>query len=128
MSAVRSVQCVQVRDLTGTGEITKRRIKEGVGEFPIDCPLEDCAVRVHYTARLAGTDQVISPPAPCHASWNLTEVVVVFSSVGAHSLAPDRMINTAVFQILYCCQRQCNTLRTCHVHQVGALGCAHGNT
>ncbi len=48
----------QIRDLTGSGEVTKRRIKEGVGEFPVDCPLEDCAVRVHYTARLAGTDQV----------------------------------------------------------------------
>ena len=48
----------QVRDLTGSGEVRKRRIKEGVGEFPVDCPLEDCAVRVHYTARLAGTDQV----------------------------------------------------------------------
>lgn len=48
---------IQVRDLMGTGKVTKRRVKEGVGEFPVDCPLEDCAVRVHYTARLAGTDQ-----------------------------------------------------------------------
>ena len=25
----------------------------------MDCPLEDCTVRVHYTARLAGPDQVV---------------------------------------------------------------------
>ncbi len=49
---------MQVRDLTGTGEVTKRRIKEGVGEFPVDCPLEDCAVRVHYSACLAGSSEV----------------------------------------------------------------------
>ena len=49
---------LQVRDLTGTGEVTKRRIKEGVGEFPVDCPLEDCAVRVHYSACLAGSSEV----------------------------------------------------------------------
>ena len=48
----------QVRDMTGNGEVTKRRVREGVGEFPVDCPLEDCAVRVHYTARIAGTDTV----------------------------------------------------------------------
>ena len=53
---------MQVRDLTGTGEVTKRRIKEGVGEFPVDCPLEDCAVRVHYSARLAGSDEVSIAP------------------------------------------------------------------
>ena len=47
-----------MRDLTGTGEVTKRRIKEGVGEFPVDCPLEDCAVRVHYSACLAGSSEV----------------------------------------------------------------------
>ena len=51
-----------MRDLTGTGEVTKRRIKEGVGEFPVDCPLEDCAVRVHYSARLAGSDEVSIDP------------------------------------------------------------------
>jgi hypothetical protein len=49
---------VQVRDMTGTGEVIKRRVREGVGEFPVDCPLEDCAVRVHYRATIAGTDKV----------------------------------------------------------------------
>ena len=44
--------------MTGNGEVTKRRVREGVGEFPVDCPLEDCAVRVHFTARAAGTDTV----------------------------------------------------------------------
>ncbi|CAK0786960.1 hypothetical protein CVIRNUC_010174 [Coccomyxa viridis] len=56
---VELLRMIQVRDLTGTGEVTKRRIKEGVGEFPVDCPLEDCAVRVHYSACLAGSSEVI---------------------------------------------------------------------
>lgn len=44
--------------MTGTGEVVKRRVKEGRGEFPVDCPLEDCAVRVHFKATVAGTGQV----------------------------------------------------------------------
>ncbi len=44
--------------MTGTGEVTKRRVKEGRGEFPVDCPLEDCAVRVHYKATLVDSGQV----------------------------------------------------------------------
>ena len=55
--------------MTGTGEVTKRRIKEGVGEFPIDCPLEDNAVRVHYKAFRLDNPQVFSfaafPYLPC---------------------------------------------------------------
>ncbi len=39
--------------MTGTGEVTKKRLKEGAGEFPIDCPLHDTTVRVHYRARRA---------------------------------------------------------------------------
>lgn len=39
---------IQVRDLTGDGLVTKRRIQNGIGEFPIDCPIEDACVIVHY--------------------------------------------------------------------------------
>ena len=49
---------LQVRDLTGTGEVTKRRVKDGVGEFPIDCPLEDNAVRAHYKGYLPDSGKV----------------------------------------------------------------------
>mmetsp|Transcript_33042 Transcript_33042/g.93524 ORF Transcript_33042/g.93524 Transcript_33042/m.93524 type:complete len:596 (-) Transcript_33042:206-1993(-) len=45
---------VQVRDMTGGGEVIKRRTKEGEGDFPIDCPLEDCQVRIHYTVSQEG--------------------------------------------------------------------------
>ena len=41
------VTLLQVRDMTGAGEVIKRRVKDGVGEFPADCPIEDCAVSVH---------------------------------------------------------------------------------
>lgn len=54
---------VQIRDMTGTGEVLKRRLREGRGEFPIDCPLEDNAVRVHYKAFRLDTKEVC-PPSP----------------------------------------------------------------
>lgn len=34
--------------MAGDGKVVKRRIKDGRGEFPIDCPIEDSSVRVHY--------------------------------------------------------------------------------
>jgi hypothetical protein len=42
---------VQVRDMTGDGSVVKRRIRDGRGEFPVDCPIEDSSVRVHYRWR-----------------------------------------------------------------------------
>lgn len=39
---------LQVRDMTGDGAVVKRRIRDGRGEFPVDCPIEDSSVRVHY--------------------------------------------------------------------------------
>ncbi len=44
------VRMVQVRDLVGDGSVTKRRVVDGRGEFPADCPLDDNAVRVHVRA------------------------------------------------------------------------------
>ncbi len=41
----------QVRDMTGTGEVLKRRLRDGQGEFPIDCPLNDTTVRAHWRVR-----------------------------------------------------------------------------
>lgn len=38
----------QVRDMTGDGKVMKRRLKDGRGEFPVDCPIEDSTVRVQY--------------------------------------------------------------------------------
>lgn len=53
--------------MTGDGEVTKRRVKEGIGEFPLDCPLEDSAVRVHFKCYSPDTGKVgsclILPPA-----------------------------------------------------------------
>lgn len=41
----------QVRDMTGDGQVCKKRIREGTGEFPVDCPLHDTRVRCHYRVR-----------------------------------------------------------------------------
>ena len=38
----------QVRDMTGDSQVVKRIVRKGVGEFPMDCPLEDSKVQVHY--------------------------------------------------------------------------------
>ncbi|PNW88165.1 hypothetical protein CHLRE_01g017200v5 [Chlamydomonas reinhardtii] len=48
---VELISMVQVRDMTGTGEVTKKRLREGTGDFPIDCPLNDTTVRLHFKAR-----------------------------------------------------------------------------
>lgn len=47
------VCCAQVRDMTGDGQVLKRRLREGTGDFPMDCPLNDTNVRLHYRARPA---------------------------------------------------------------------------
>ena len=38
----------KVRDMTGDGGVVKRIARKGEGEFPLDCPLEDSRVRLHY--------------------------------------------------------------------------------
>jgi hypothetical protein len=40
--------------MTGDGGVLKRRLRPGAGEFPVDCPLTDTTVRIHYRARPAG--------------------------------------------------------------------------
>lgn len=37
----------------GDGKVIKRRLVEGKGDFPIDCPMEDCQVHFAYKARRA---------------------------------------------------------------------------
>ena len=39
---------MQVRDMTGDGQVVKKILRKGTGEFPIDCPLEDSTVQAHY--------------------------------------------------------------------------------
>lgn len=49
---VELVHFIQVRDVLGDGRLIKRRIHDGKGEFPMDCPLQDSQLRVHYKGRL----------------------------------------------------------------------------
>ncbi|XP_027075539.1 peptidyl-prolyl cis-trans isomerase PASTICCINO1 isoform X2 [Coffea arabica] len=49
---VELVHFVQVRDVLGDGRLIKRRIRDGRGEFPMDCPLHDSLLRVHYKGML----------------------------------------------------------------------------
>jgi hypothetical protein len=58
---VELLRLVQVRDLTGDGGATKRRLCEGEGAFPADCPLHDTTVRVHWRARRLDPS---APPPP----------------------------------------------------------------
>jgi hypothetical protein len=58
----RLISMVHVRDVFGDGGVFKRREREGTGEFPADCPIHDCRVRVHFTARL------LPPPAEASGS------------------------------------------------------------
>ena len=54
---VELISMVHVRDVFGDGFVAKRREREGFGEFPADCPLKDCRVRVHFRARLITNDE-----------------------------------------------------------------------
>ena len=49
------VRLFQVRDVLGDGALLKTRLRDGTGQFPVDCPIEDCRVRLHYSARLPGS-------------------------------------------------------------------------
>ena len=49
---------LQIRDLTGTGEVTKKRLREGEGQFPVDCPVEDCPVQVHIRCGMCVADRL----------------------------------------------------------------------
>ncbi|KAK4800922.1 hypothetical protein SAY86_021409 [Trapa natans] len=49
---VELVHFIQVRDMLGDGRLIKRRIRDGKGEFPMDCPLHDSQLQVHYKGML----------------------------------------------------------------------------
>ncbi|CAI7786860.1 unnamed protein product [Closterium sp. NIES-54] len=49
---VELVKIVQVRDVLGNGCVIKRRLQDGTGDFPMDCPLQDCVVHVHMRGTL----------------------------------------------------------------------------
>ncbi|KAJ3682694.1 hypothetical protein LUZ60_012921 [Juncus effusus] len=54
---VELVHFVQVRDMLGDGRLIKRRIVDGKGEFPMDCPLHDSLLRVHYKGMLLNEEK-----------------------------------------------------------------------
>ncbi|KZV53412.1 hypothetical protein F511_10198 [Dorcoceras hygrometricum] len=56
---VELVHFVQVRDLLGDGRMIKRRIRDGRGEFPMDCPLQDSLLHVHYKGMLLNEEKTV---------------------------------------------------------------------
>ncbi|CAL5388437.1 unnamed protein product [Camellia sinensis] len=56
---VELVHFVQVRDMLGDGRLIKRRIRDGRGEFPMDCPLHDSLLRVHYKGMLLNEEKTV---------------------------------------------------------------------
>ncbi|KAG0468100.1 hypothetical protein HPP92_017428 [Vanilla planifolia] len=56
---VELVHFIQVRDMLGDGRLIKRRIHDGRGEFPMDCPLQDSLLRVHYKGMLLNEDKTV---------------------------------------------------------------------
>ncbi|KAK1321113.1 Peptidyl-prolyl cis-trans isomerase PASTICCINO1 [Acorus calamus] len=45
---VELVHFIQARGMLWDGRLIKRRIVDGKGDFPMDCPLHDSLLRVHY--------------------------------------------------------------------------------
>ncbi|XP_059667886.1 peptidyl-prolyl cis-trans isomerase PASTICCINO1 isoform X2 [Cornus florida] len=56
---VELVHFIQVRDMLGDGRLIKRRIRDGRGDFPMDCPLQDSLLRVHYKGMLLDDDKTV---------------------------------------------------------------------
>ncbi|KAH9736247.1 peptidylprolyl isomerase [Citrus sinensis] len=56
---VELVHLIQVRDMLGDGRLIKRRIRDGKGEFPMDCPLHDSLLRVHYKGMLLNEEKKV---------------------------------------------------------------------
>ncbi|KAJ0027515.1 hypothetical protein Pint_35291 [Pistacia integerrima] len=54
---VELVHFIQVRDMLGDGRLIKRRLRDGKGEFPMDCPLHDSLLRVHYKGMLLNEER-----------------------------------------------------------------------
>lgn len=53
------VHFIQVRDMLGDGRLIKRRIHDGRGDFPMDCPLHDSLLRVHYKGMLLNDEKTV---------------------------------------------------------------------
>eukprot|EP00887_Chlorella_sp_A99_P004741 scaffold4.g4741.t1 len=66
---VRLVDFLQVRDLTGDGQAMKRTVSKGRGDFPVDCPIEDSNVRVHYRVRAAAAGGSAAGPWVYDTRW-----------------------------------------------------------
>ncbi|KAK9010148.1 hypothetical protein V6N11_036662 [Hibiscus sabdariffa] len=56
---VELVHFIQVRDVLGDGRLIKRRLHDGEGEFPMDCPLHDSLLRVHYKGMLLNKEKTV---------------------------------------------------------------------
>ncbi|KAG9138639.1 hypothetical protein Leryth_020479 [Lithospermum erythrorhizon] len=56
---VELVHFIQVRDVLGDGRLIKRRIRDGRGDFPMDCPLQDSLLRVHYKGTLLNEEKTV---------------------------------------------------------------------
>lgn len=56
---VELVHFIQVRDVLGDGRLIKRRVVDGRGEFPMDCPLHDSLLRVHYKGMLLDEEKTV---------------------------------------------------------------------
>ncbi|GJU83983.1 peptidyl-prolyl cis-trans isomerase pasticcino1 [Tanacetum coccineum] len=56
---VELIHFIQVRDVLGDGRLIKRRVKDGKGEFPMDCPLQDSRLRVHYKGMLINEEKTV---------------------------------------------------------------------
>ncbi|CAJ1949252.1 unnamed protein product [Sphenostylis stenocarpa] len=56
---VELVHFIQVRDMLGDGRLIKRRIQDGKGDFPMDCPLHDSLLRVHYKGTVLNEEKKV---------------------------------------------------------------------
>ncbi|KAI3921976.1 hypothetical protein MKX01_005665 [Papaver californicum] len=59
MPDVEGFEDVQLTDMLGDSRLIKRRIRDGKGEFPMDCPLQHSLLLVHYKGMLLDEQKTV---------------------------------------------------------------------
>lgn len=73
---------VPVRDVTGTGEVVMQQLRTGRGEFPSDCPLEDCDVKLRFVC-ISHTDAESLPAITekINSDWSSQDLLRLIEEV-----------------------------------------------
>ncbi|PWZ57196.1 hypothetical protein Zm00014a_017530 [Zea mays] len=121
----------EVRDMLGDGRLIKRRVVDGKGEFPMDCPLHDSLLRVHYKGILLDEPKSVfydtradNDGEPLEFCSGEGLILHMISSQGCTNRYISPFFCKGPFRIIYfCCNRPANVPEGAHVQwEIELLG------